>query len=247
MTFMHCDNCSKPTGFRRAFGMGTFLGVVFTGGLLFLCLPFYPKRCVVCGASESDLRRLRPRNTFAQTKADAKETAVRIGYVLLALVALGLVSAAAHCGDSGGAANPSPMTEDTPGPARAAGLPVAFSVLEVANHDPRAVERLLGPGVRQPPEPADRGVRPVTFMYHRPDSVEVSFIRGRADWITYYPSKLPYSPRALEALGLPPDVPPSFANEHVLEWKGLAGLREVRVFPGPGGVSYVLVVVRTEL
>jgi uncharacterized protein (DUF983 family) len=50
MTFEQCDNCGKPTGHRRAFGWGTFFAVVLTAGFWLLTLPFYPSRCIACGA-----------------------------------------------------------------------------------------------------------------------------------------------------------------------------------------------------
>ncbi len=46
-----CQSCARMTGFRRVLGWGTLLGIVLTGGLWFLAVPFYPKRCVACGSS----------------------------------------------------------------------------------------------------------------------------------------------------------------------------------------------------
>ena len=48
MKFQHCRNCGASTGFKRHFGVGTILGVIFTGGLLFLALQ--------CGGSSTDMR-----------------------------------------------------------------------------------------------------------------------------------------------------------------------------------------------
>jgi hypothetical protein len=46
-----CESCARQTGFGRVFGWGTFLGVLLTGGLWLVAMPFYPRRCVVCGSS----------------------------------------------------------------------------------------------------------------------------------------------------------------------------------------------------
>ena len=45
-----CGHCEKPTWHRRHIGIGTFIAVACTSGLWLLMLPFYPRRCVVCGA-----------------------------------------------------------------------------------------------------------------------------------------------------------------------------------------------------
>lgn len=49
MEFRYCPNCSKDTGHRRALGWGTFFIVIITSGFWLLAIPFYPKRCIVCG------------------------------------------------------------------------------------------------------------------------------------------------------------------------------------------------------
>lgn len=54
MKMILCRNCQKLTGYKRALGFGTFFAVVITGGLWLLAIPFYPKRCVVCGLGEYD-------------------------------------------------------------------------------------------------------------------------------------------------------------------------------------------------
>ena len=49
MQMLHCPNCGKPSGFKRALGFGTFFMVVLTCGLWLLLIPFYPARCINCG------------------------------------------------------------------------------------------------------------------------------------------------------------------------------------------------------
>ena len=49
MKTSYCFTCGKETGFQRKLGFGTFFAVLITGGLWLLSLPFYPKRCNICG------------------------------------------------------------------------------------------------------------------------------------------------------------------------------------------------------
>ncbi len=49
MDFNYCPNCRKDTGRKRALGWGTFFAVILTSGFWLLAIPFYPKRCIVCG------------------------------------------------------------------------------------------------------------------------------------------------------------------------------------------------------
>ena len=50
MDFCYCPTCGKNTGHKRALGWGTFFAVIITGGFWILDIPFYPKRCIVCGS-----------------------------------------------------------------------------------------------------------------------------------------------------------------------------------------------------
>jgi hypothetical protein len=49
MQVAFCANCGKHTGHKRSIGVGTALGALVTVGLSLLAVPFYPKRCIVCG------------------------------------------------------------------------------------------------------------------------------------------------------------------------------------------------------
>jgi hypothetical protein len=49
MQMLHCPNCGKLSGFKRALGFGTFFMVLLTFGLWLLVIPFYPARCINCG------------------------------------------------------------------------------------------------------------------------------------------------------------------------------------------------------
>jgi len=46
----YCASCMRKTGHKRALGVGTVFGALLTGGLSTNLIPFYPKRCVICGS-----------------------------------------------------------------------------------------------------------------------------------------------------------------------------------------------------
>lgn len=58
MRMEDCPNCGKKTGHKAALGWGTFFAVILTGGLWLLAIPFYPKRCIVCGDAVKQASRL---------------------------------------------------------------------------------------------------------------------------------------------------------------------------------------------
>lgn len=49
MEYSFCPNCNRKTGHKRALGMGTLIGGALTFGASLAAIPFYPKRCIVCG------------------------------------------------------------------------------------------------------------------------------------------------------------------------------------------------------
>ncbi len=51
MKSMECKGCGKVTLHGRQFGIGTLIGVLVTGGLWLIAMPFYPVRCKICGAA----------------------------------------------------------------------------------------------------------------------------------------------------------------------------------------------------
>lgn len=55
MQMIHCTNCGKINGFKRNLGFGTFFMVVLTAGFWLFALPFYPKRCIVCGIDKGSV------------------------------------------------------------------------------------------------------------------------------------------------------------------------------------------------
>ena len=46
MTRYYCPVCEKET---RYYGWGTDFAAVLTGGLAYLLVPFYRKKCITCG------------------------------------------------------------------------------------------------------------------------------------------------------------------------------------------------------
>ena len=54
MKYYYCVGCERNTGHKRFLGLGTFLALLATAGLWILAIPFYPKRCVLCGMKEGD-------------------------------------------------------------------------------------------------------------------------------------------------------------------------------------------------
>jgi hypothetical protein len=93
-------------------------------------------------------------------------------------------------------------------------------------------------------EPTRRGPR----CTYRGGAVEVVFIAGQADgWTIFFHRGTPFVPAAvMPVLGLPVRRP-THANEHVMRWNGLEGIREIGVAPGsPRGTAwYAYVRVRT--
>lgn len=67
----YCPNCKKNTGHKRALGWGTFFAVLITGGFWILAIPLYPKRCIVCGYSNSEEL---PQWTYTCPKCGYKNT-----------------------------------------------------------------------------------------------------------------------------------------------------------------------------
>lgn len=48
MATMYCALCSRPVEANRQIGAGTIVLGLVTGGVWFLAVPFYPKRCSIC-------------------------------------------------------------------------------------------------------------------------------------------------------------------------------------------------------
>ena len=51
MAIKYCELCKRPVEGKRKFGIGTLIGVLASAGLWLLALPFYQKRCSICGST----------------------------------------------------------------------------------------------------------------------------------------------------------------------------------------------------
>lgn len=123
----------------------------------------------------------------------------------------------------------------------AAGEPataIVVDVLKIAGRNKPQVSKVLGSAKCQHERSGEN-------CLYRHGKIEIVFVRGKADWITVYNlGDHPFSTKTLRALGLPEEMP-TFSNDHVMRWSGLAGLREVSLFPKPGGVDYAYILTKT--
>ena len=58
MELSYCGNCEKKTGHKRSTSFATFFAVIITMGIWIFAIPFYPKRCIICGMTKGDGLRL---------------------------------------------------------------------------------------------------------------------------------------------------------------------------------------------
>lgn len=80
MEYSYCKNCGKMTGHKRNVGIGTFWGALVTGGVSLGAVPFYPKRCIICGKEKEQEKQiggtpLRPLKKCPQCGEDVKAEA----------------------------------------------------------------------------------------------------------------------------------------------------------------------------
>ena len=71
MKMSYCPTCRRKTGHQRRLGFGTLFAVLITIGWWLLALPFYPRRCTICGSAESFLPKPQP-STAVPPAADTK-------------------------------------------------------------------------------------------------------------------------------------------------------------------------------
>lgn len=98
---------------------------------------------------------------------------------------------------------------------------------------PDEVHAALG----KPDSPCEKGKYGLKCVYQR-GQVEIVFIKGRADWITYHnPPNVGFYPAALLHLGVncPTDVGKFTVGGDAIRWSGTcAGLSSAQLFPGEG-------------
>lgn len=122
----------------------------------------------------------------------------------------------------------------------AAELPRLTELAAYAGKPKDAVREVLGEPRRcEPGEFSER------CLYGSP-GIEITYIDGKADWITVPLSAtgLPLEAGTLAALGLPQRAPDE-VTEHEHIWRGLGGYREVRLVGADQGAIYVRIKVGT--
>lgn len=73
MQYLYCVSCGRNTGHKRALGWGTFFAVPFTAGISLLFIPFYPKRCIVCGKKKDKTNHDLPMTQFSPSQTPSND------------------------------------------------------------------------------------------------------------------------------------------------------------------------------
>jgi hypothetical protein len=120
---------------------------------------------------------------------------------------------------------------------------LAFNVPSVAGKSAAEVEHILG----RPDGRSGLSLIGQVRRTYRRGAVEVVFFDDRADWIKLHDTRgLPFSLDALGRLGLPHRKPTYVNRNHVMSWDNISNLREVSLYAGGEGVSYVLICAKTR-
>ncbi len=115
---------------------------------------------------------------------------------------------------------------------------LAFNVPSIAGKSPEDVEEILG----RPDKSGGAYLGGKIKQTYRRGAVEVVFVDGRAEWIKLYDTRgLTFGKETLPKLGLPGQKPTYVNRDRVMSWGNIANLKEVSLYAGNGGVSYVLV------
>lgn len=113
-------------------------------------------------------------------------------------------------------------------------------VLELAGKDLAAVEKVVGKS-----EACDK-VKYGQLCVFGSAGLEIVFIDGKADWITYNnPANLLYKAQSITNFGFEL-TDPTRQNEFSMEWKGINGMKSVTFFPNGEVIAYVLVKSKTD-
>jgi len=73
MIFEYCPNCKAYRGFKRHFTIWTLILVCLTWGAWILALPFYPKRCIVCGMLYDEARKINKKRKQKEQQQENNE------------------------------------------------------------------------------------------------------------------------------------------------------------------------------
>ncbi|OFA09050.1 hypothetical protein DUPY_02920 [Duganella phyllosphaerae] len=75
--------------------------------------------------------------------------------------------------------------------------------------------------------------------------IEITFINGKADWITVNGlEQIPFTDAGIVRLGFS-EKSPAFRSPVVMRWNGLPGVLEVSMFKGQTGTDYAYIKVKT--
>jgi hypothetical protein len=125
-------------------------------------------------------------------------------------------------------------------PATSGGAASLIDIVAIAGKPRAAVRDALGE-----PQRCETGEFSERCRYNGV-GVEITYIDGKADWITVPldAGERPLAAATLAALGLPQREPDEI-NEHEDIWHGLAGYREVRLVGNDQGAIYARIKVAT--
>jgi hypothetical protein len=120
---------------------------------------------------------------------------------------------------------------------------LAFNVPSIARKSAEDVSKILG----RPDKSGGTYMGGKLKQTYRHGAVEVVFVDGEAHWIKLHDTRgLPFGRDALAKLGLP-DRKPTYVNrDRVMSWGNISNLKEVSLYAGNGGVSFVLVCVESK-
>ncbi len=72
MIMEYCGNCKTDRGFKRDIGFGGLIMVLVTMGFWVFAIPFYPKRCIVCGKEKKSMLQ---ENVFSKKSSELQREA----------------------------------------------------------------------------------------------------------------------------------------------------------------------------
>lgn len=159
------------------------------------------------------------------------------GVLLLVVFAFWLI------GKLFGGPDPSPRAAPPPPPPPPV-VATAFELSAVAGKTPNDLAVILGQPTSQDTTTVNGAVS--AMWTYRGGEIEVVYVDGKADWITFNPSSpLRYLPASLAAIGVHPREPTTRAQA-AMRWTNIPGVREVSMFPGQGAMlSYIYIKTRT--
>lgn len=116
-----------------------------------------------------------------------------------------------------------------------------IKISDVAGKYPDEVAKIFGSPTSTETVKPSRTPCPCQKNSYKNGTIEIVFIKGKADWITIKGfGDAPYSEVALTLLGIEPK-PATFSNDNVMRWENIPGLLSVSIFPAQGSVNYAYV------